>query len=287
VSAPVSSARQPWHVICDVKLGLTLPCFVDDPAEPLAVARAAEAAGLDGVFVFDHLFRRAADGSRRPALESTALLGAVAAATSRVSVGALVSRASMRPGATLASALETADRIAPGRVVTAIGAGDTESREENETFGLPFGTIDDRIAELREAVIAVRDRGFPVWVGGDAKPVRAVAAEVADGWNAWSLPHDAFARDVDAMRAAAVREPFTCSWGGLVVLGSDDAVAQDKANRLGVHSGVLVGGPDRMAESFRRLGEAGAAWVIAAPIDSRDARNAEILGTEVRARLMP
>ena len=39
------------------RVGLTLPSFVEDPEIPIAVARAAEAAGLDAVFVFDHLWR--------------------------------------------------------------------------------------------------------------------------------------------------------------------------------------------------------------------------------------
>ena len=85
-----------------VKVGVTLPSFVDDPAVPIHVARAAEAAGLDGVFVFDHLFRRAGDGSRRPALEGPTLLAAVAAATVRIDLGILVLRATLRPPATLA-----------------------------------------------------------------------------------------------------------------------------------------------------------------------------------------
>ena len=46
-----------------MKLGVTLPNFRDEPEPALAVARAAEAAGLDGVFGFDHLFRRASDGA--------------------------------------------------------------------------------------------------------------------------------------------------------------------------------------------------------------------------------
>ena len=40
-----------------VRVGLTLPSFVEDPEIPIAVARAAEAAGIDAVFVFDHLWR--------------------------------------------------------------------------------------------------------------------------------------------------------------------------------------------------------------------------------------
>src|SRR5919106_5904568 len=106
-----------------MKLGLTLPNFRDDPETALAVAHAAEAAGLDGVFGFDHLFRRAADGAFRPALEGMTLLGAVAAETTRIAFGPLVARASLRPSATLAAALDTLARIAPGRLIATLGAG--------------------------------------------------------------------------------------------------------------------------------------------------------------------
>ena len=56
-------------------------------------ARVAEASGLDGVFAYDHLFRRNAAGERRPAIEMFALMGAVAGATKRIAVGSLVARA--------------------------------------------------------------------------------------------------------------------------------------------------------------------------------------------------
>src|SRR5262249_22984402 len=104
-----------------VRVGLTLPSFVRDVDEVLAVAVAAEAAGLDGVFVYDHLFRFAADGSRRPALEFTALLGAVAATTSSIRVGPLVARATLRPPAMTALTFATAHRLAGARFVGALG----------------------------------------------------------------------------------------------------------------------------------------------------------------------
>jgi len=117
-----------------VRVGLTLPSFVRDVDEVLTVAVAAEAAGLDGVFVYDHLFRFAADGARRPALEFTALLGAVAGATSRVHVGPLVARATLRPHAITALTFATAQRLAGDRFIGALGAGDHESKGENETY---------------------------------------------------------------------------------------------------------------------------------------------------------
>jgi alkanesulfonate monooxygenase SsuD/methylene tetrahydromethanopterin reductase-like flavin-dependent oxidoreductase (luciferase family) len=268
-----------------MKVGLTLPSFVRDPEVPLAIACTAEAAGLDGVFVYDHLFRRARDGSRRPALEGPALLAAVAAATSRIGVGGLVFRSTLRSPATLAAALDGAHRIAGPRLLPTIGSGDHESREENETFGLPFGTMPDRVEALRKTVLGTRDRGYPVWVGGLSAGVRAIAATDADGWNRWGGAPDRFAADVAALRRLASRDPFTCSWGGLFVMGRDDDAAREKAERLGASEGAIVGGPSRIADALLLYGDAGAEWVMIGPVDSGNPENATLLGEEVLPRL--
>lgn len=260
-----------------MKIGLTLPSFVEDPEIPIAVAREAERAGIDGVFVFDHLFRRAADGARRPALEGLTLLGAVAAETERINVGTLVARASLRPAATLAAGLETAQRISRGRVIATIGAGDEESRDENEAFGLDFATMTERVDWLRAAVDSARGRGFPVWVGGTAAAVRRVAAERADGWNRWGGPAARFAEQAEEMRRAVGDRRFTVSWGGLVVLGADERTAEAKAQRLQAGAHVLVGSPSRVAGELRAYCDAGAEWIILGPIDSTDVENAELV----------
>jgi alkanesulfonate monooxygenase SsuD/methylene tetrahydromethanopterin reductase-like flavin-dependent oxidoreductase (luciferase family) len=252
----------------------------------LAVAAAAEASGLDGVFAYDHLFRRDRAGARRPAIEMFALMGAVAGATERVAVGSLVARATLRPYATLAHGFDSLARIlGPERLLVAIGAGDTQSREENETFGLPFGTVADRVAALRNAVDEVRDRGYPVWVGGSDPVVREVAAAHADGWNRWGGGRERFHEQGTNLRMAAARTPFTLSWGGLVVLGDDDAAATAKAERLGAGDDVLVGGPDLVASALRAYVDAGAEWLMMGPIDSSDPDNARILGQEILPRL--
>jgi alkanesulfonate monooxygenase SsuD/methylene tetrahydromethanopterin reductase-like flavin-dependent oxidoreductase (luciferase family) len=261
-----------------MKLGLTLPSFRSDPEVPLRVARTADAAGVDGVFAYDHLFRRTEDGHRRPALEGMSLLGAVAAETTKVALGTLVARATLRPPATLATALDTIARIAPGRLLAAIGSGDSESRPENESFGLEFGTMSERVAALEAAVLAARDRGYPVWVGGTASVVRGVAARQADGWNRWGGSLERFAPQAAEVRAAAGRTPFDVSWGGLVVLGATERAARDKHARLGAAPDVLTGGPEQIADGLRAYGDAGAEWVIAGPIDSSDPDNASILG---------
>jgi alkanesulfonate monooxygenase SsuD/methylene tetrahydromethanopterin reductase-like flavin-dependent oxidoreductase (luciferase family) len=269
-----------------VKLGVTLPSFRERAEPALAVAAAAEESGLDGVFVYDHLFRRDAQGNRRPAIEMFALLGAVAGATARVVLGPLVARATLRPPATLAHGFDTVARVAGReRLLVAIGAGDTQSREENETFGLPFGTVAERVAALRDAVDATRDRGYPVWIGGTDPAVREVAAAHSDGWNRWGAGLDRFREQAANLKAAAARSPFTVSWGGLVVVGADDASALAKAQRLGAGEHVIVGGPDTVAGVLRSYVDAGAEWLVVGPIDSSDPENARLLGEEILPRL--
>ena len=273
-----------------MKLGLTLPSFTEDPEIPIRVARAAEAAGVDGIFVYDHLFRLAPDGEMRPALECLALLGALAVETKVITLGTLVVRASLRPPATLAAALNTVVRIAGPRLVVGIGAGDEESRPEMETFGLPMGTEADRIERLRAAVRELAPGPYPTWVGGRARHVGAVAAEDANGWNRWGADVDRFTREVAEVRALLdqrVSNPanFTMSWGGLIVVAGDDDAANAKAERLGAGSSTIVGGPQTIADAAMRYRDAGAEWVILGPIDSRDPSNAALIGEAVGNRL--
>lgn len=269
-----------------VRLGLTLPSFRDDVAPSLDVARAAEEHGLDAVFAYDHLFRRDSAGARRPAIEMFALMGAVASATRRIAVGSLVARATLRPPAVLANGYDTLARIlGPDRLLAAIGAGDEQSREENETFGLEFGTAADRVAALRDAVDATRDHGYPVWIGGTDPAVREVAAAHADGWNRWGSDVDRFREQAANLSVAAARSPFTVSWGGLVVLADDDDAARAKAARLGAGEHVIVGGPELVAAALRAYVDAGAEWLMVGPVDSADPDNARILGQEILPRL--
>jgi alkanesulfonate monooxygenase SsuD/methylene tetrahydromethanopterin reductase-like flavin-dependent oxidoreductase (luciferase family) len=265
----------------NVRVGLTLPSFVDDPEIPIRVAKAAETAGLDGVFVFDHLWR-GDPPDRRPALECFALLGAVAAETTRIKVGTLVARATLRPAATLANCFLTAQRVSGGRLIAGIGSGDSHSRAENEAFGLEFGTMTDRIMALHDAVRAAGAGDYPVWVGGRAAQVREVAA-VADGWNGWGGTPEQLSADIALVRDVA--PDATITWGGLVLTGHDDATARAKAEKRSVADDVLVGGPAQLATRLGELAERGAEWLILGPIDSSNIENAATLG-EVRSLLV-
>jgi alkanesulfonate monooxygenase SsuD/methylene tetrahydromethanopterin reductase-like flavin-dependent oxidoreductase (luciferase family) len=204
--------------------------------------------------VYDHLWR-GDPPNRRPALECFALLGAVAAETSRISVGTLVARASLRPAATLGNAFETANRVSRGRLVAGIGAGDSQSRAENEAYGLEFGSMADRVNALHDAVRASTGRGFPVWVGGLAAQVRQIVA-VADGWNSWGTDPDRFAGQTALVREVAPNATLT--WGGIA---------------RPVEEGAAV-----LAQRAWSYAEAGATWVIVAPVDSSNLENAAVVG---------
>jgi len=287
-----------------VRVGLTLPSFQSDPERVLAVARAAEDAGVDGVFLFDHLFRQRGDvagAERRPALELLTMAAGVAAATARITVGTLVARATLRPPATLRAAFDTLARMAPGRIVAGLGAGDDESVAEDWAFGVlpgdpePAGTGDGgrqpfgayRVARFEAAVAAVQERDYPVWLAGRSPAALRLAAASGDGWNHWGSEVAGFATAAERMRDEVTRAgraigAFTYTWGGLAVLGASPEEARSKADRLnGRRPGIVVGDPPRVADQISAYAAAGADWVILGPIDSANADNAAVLGDAV------
>ena len=286
-----------------VRVGLTLPSFQSDPQRVLAVAAAAEDAGLDGVFLFDHLFRRRGDAvnaERRPALELLTMTAAVVAATGRVAVGTLVARATLRPPVMLRVACDTLERIAPGRVIAGVGGGDDESLAEDTAFGVlagdpaPAGSGDavepgaHRLDRLAATLDALAGRPYPVWVAGVSPAAVRLAAERAGGWNRWGGGPAAFGTAVERVLAEianAGRDPasFTCTWGGLAVLAGTHDEALVKRDRLGgERPGVVWGDPPAVAEQIAAYATGGAKWVILGPIDSADPSNAVLLGEAVR-----
>jgi alkanesulfonate monooxygenase SsuD/methylene tetrahydromethanopterin reductase-like flavin-dependent oxidoreductase (luciferase family) len=279
-----------------VRVGLTLPSFQSDPQRVLDVAVAAEEAGLDGVFAFDHLFRQrgdADDAEKRPALELLTMTAAVAAATTRIAVGTLVARATLRPPATTRAAFDTLARIAPGRIIAGLGAGDDESVTEDAAFGVlptdpsPTGAPPDlgayRLVRLEATVEALRGREYPVWVAGRSPAAIRLAAR-ADGWNLWGGNPAAFAAAAERVRserqaAGAETAAFALTWGGLALLGATAGEAAEKWERLGGgRPGIVRGTAPEAAEQIAAYAAAGAGWVILGPIDSSNPANAAVLG---------
>ncbi|MGH2695063.1 MAG: LLM class flavin-dependent oxidoreductase, partial [Actinomycetota bacterium] len=200
-----------------IRVGVTLPQFTGDPDAFVGGANRAEAAGLDSIWVFDHLWPLSG-GKQRPILECWTALAFVAAATERITVGTLVARSTLRHPAVLAKMAETVAAVAPGRLTVAIGSGDEASRDENMAFGLPFLSGAARVAQLRDTVDVVRARlgeRAPVWVAGRTDEIIRVAGERADGWNSWEASAAEFTTEAAAVRAAAGGRTVETTWAGL------------------------------------------------------------------------
>ena len=237
-----------------MRVGTALPQRQVD-ATFLDVARECEDLGYDGVSVYDHLVPLGApDGT--PVLEAFTALTAVAAVTTRVRLVTLVVRAAMRPPAMTAHLARTVHAVAGDRFVLGLGTGDASSAREDQLLGAPPLAGPARRDAVRATVAAVRETvpGLPVWVGGNGALTRALAAEVADGWNGWALRPD----EIEPL-------PVTLTWGGQVVLGAtaDEAAARlagwspgrDPAER----ARALTGTPEEVAAGLRALAAAGVA----------------------------
>lgn len=242
-----------------MRVGVTVPQFRHDAEAAVATARRAEAAGIDGVFVFDHLWPL---GQRmRPALHSLTLLGALAAETDTVVLGPLVARVGLVPDAVLVHSLVSLHRMLGDRLIAALGAGDSLNREENEAYGVPFRPVAERLASVGSCCRRLHDAGVTTWVGGRSKAVREVAAE-ADGWNGWGMDAATFAAE-----AAGVAPGPALTWGGQILIGSTRAEADAKLRAHGTRPGLVSGTVDDLVRHLGALAAAGAVWAVCAPLD--------------------
>jgi len=114
-------------------------------------ARAAEAAGFDLVTVMDHFYQiRGIGPDTEPMLEAYTTLGALAASTSRVKLGTLVTGVTYRNPAMLAKMVTTLDVISKGRAIFGLGAAWNE--DEHKGYGFEFPPIGRRMDRLDEAL---------------------------------------------------------------------------------------------------------------------------------------
>ena len=207
--------------------GISLPPF-GELAEPAVVAElavAAEQAGWDGVFVWDHVMRPADEteiiGS------PTVTLAAIAAATSRVRFGAMVTPITRRRPQVFARETVALDRLSGGRLVVGLGLGvdrggelsafgeETEPREMGRRLdagvefllgawsGEPFSRGDEPFAhgEVRFLPRPVQEPHPPLWFAarGTGKPVQR-AARFGQGLDLIGLDRDGVERAASIVR---------------------------------------------------------------------------------------
>lgn len=252
-----------------VAVSLTAPQFSSDPSRLAAAARVVSSRSLAGLFFVDHLVPLGS--ATGPVHEMAASVGAVAGLGLGIRLGSLVARAPLRGPEITASVGATAARLAGGRFVLGLGAGDRLSFDEIDRYGLARLPVADRAHAVAETIRAARrlDPALETWVGGRSERLIDLAAEHADGWNGWMVPPGELSRL--ALRLRAARPGFAVTWGGTVLVGE----TADDVTRLAGGRGLadtVAGTPPEVAARLREVAAAGADELIVSLRPNREDR---------------
>jgi F420-dependent oxidoreductase-like protein len=300
------------------RFGLQIPNFTyaGVPDEDLfsrvaEIAGAAEDSGFDSVWVMDHFYQIENVGPRTdPMLEAYTLLGALAARTSKVSLGTMVSGVTYRNPALLAKQVTTLDIVSAGRAILGIGAAWNEV--EHTGYGFEFPPVQERLDRLEEALQVcramfaeqapsfsgrhyriqealnlprpLRRDGIPILVGGGGeRRTLALVARYADACNLFG--------DVSTIRhklsvlerhcEAIGRDPATITktrLGGLVIAETAEQAerrGQEMASARGMdeeryHGYVVAGDPDAVCEQVAAYLDAGLDGLVFNMHDAHD-----------------
>jgi alkanesulfonate monooxygenase SsuD/methylene tetrahydromethanopterin reductase-like flavin-dependent oxidoreductase (luciferase family) len=284
-----------------VRIGIQLPEVERHVPwlEHLAIARAAEAAGFDSIWIGDHLLYRGDGRPERGPWEAWTLMAALAAGTERVDIGPLVACAGFRAPGLVAKMAATVAEISGGRFVLALGAGWNEP--EFRAFGFPFDHRVSRFAEAFEIIrrllagerVTLHGRYWQaddavlmppptkrprLMVGSNGPRMLAMTLPHVDAWNTWYEDYgnspEGFARLNDRISAAAReagREPGEIHRSACVLVALDRSAG---GRPITPDAPPVEGSPERIAARLRELADAGAdeAILVVSPITERSVR---------------
>lgn len=291
--------------------GVTWPQWV-------ALARACEEHGLPALFRSDHYLNLDGLHPERGALDAWSTINALAAVTSTLRLGTLVSPATFRHPSALAKAVVTADHVSDGRVELGLGAGWHD--REHEAHGFPFPSVGERMDILEEQLQVVLgtwgDGPFsfdgdhyaledldarpkpvqrphpPLIMGGSARPrSAALAARYADEYNSpFPTLEQVLERRARIAQACedAGREPIPFSVMTGVVVGEEHA--RRLAERRGGDGvdllrepppGWIAGDLDDVAGRLAALRDAGVHRVMCQHLVHDDLGFVALLGREL------
>ena len=229
----------------------------------VALASACEEHGVEALFRSDHYMSGFDEG--RPVLDAWATISGLAAQTTKLELGTLVSPVTFRHPSVLARCAATADEISGGRLTLGLGAGWME--REHEAYGFEFRTARERVARLAEQVEIVhrllredrvdfagdhyrlleapglRRPRLPILVGGSAKPgTTGPAVRFADEYNTFFATLEEVRERKQALDEAceqAGRDPATLRYSLMApcVVGRDERALQESARRVGTRFG--------------------------------------------------
>jgi len=270
--------------------GVTIPQIKRTWEESKKASIEFEAMGYDSLWVCDHLYGPQAPSI--PILEAWSLVSAVAAVTSKVEIGTLVTPAGMRNAAQLGKVIATIDNIAEGRIIPGLGAG--WMPREFTDFGVEFLPTAQRLGQLRETVELLKRmwtepsvsyqgkyiqtsnlvcepkpvRVPPILIGGAGEKVTLkLAAQHADIWNNLAGHQATLERKIGVLKehcTAVGRDPesIVVSQQCLVTIAPDEESAGpmiDTAKKIfGGHMGdptgplAIAGSPQRVREQIQK-----------------------------------
>jgi alkanesulfonate monooxygenase SsuD/methylene tetrahydromethanopterin reductase-like flavin-dependent oxidoreductase (luciferase family) len=133
---------------------VAVPCFAEDPGELIDLGVAAERAGFDGFFLWDHMVW-ANDGDGPPIVDPWLVLAVVAANTTRIRLGTMITPVPRRRPWQLARETTTLDRISGGRLILGVGIG-------SPAYG-DFGIFHEPVSDRQRAELL--DEGLDVLAG--------------------------------------------------------------------------------------------------------------------------
>jgi len=242
--------------------------------EWVALAAACEEHGVETLFRSDHYLSQG-DGGKRVALDAWTTLAGLAALTTRLRLGTLVSPVTFRHAAVLAKSAVTVDHISGGRVEVGMGAGWMEP--EHRAYGFLFPELPQRLRLLAEQLETVRKHWAdgpaqpkpvqtphpPLIVGGGAgRGTTEPAARFADEYNTLLADAEECARRrrrLDQACERVGRDPATMRFSLMTgcLVGADEADLRERARRLLVRRGEEGGDPDALVSRYRERGVAG------------------------------
>jgi probable F420-dependent oxidoreductase len=214
-----------------MKLGFSLlnNWGVDDAHALVDLASRVEEAGLDSVWVHDHVFNVGHVFDRiggKPYYEPLTLLSFVAARTRRVRLGTSVLVLPYHNPVRLAKAAATLDVLSGGRLIMGVGVGLIE--KEIRALGSPYAErgafTDESIAVMRalwtqdepkfEGKYSRFDRmkfspkplqkpTIPIVIGGVSRPAIRRAVRLGDGWQPLGMSPEALGQGIATLRDEA------------------------------------------------------------------------------------
>jgi alkanesulfonate monooxygenase SsuD/methylene tetrahydromethanopterin reductase-like flavin-dependent oxidoreductase (luciferase family) len=278
-----------------VKVGIMLPIAETDSGTILRYGEIRDAAlqaerdQFDAIWVADHLLFEW-DGQRRGIWESWTLLSALAEATSRVELGALVMCTAFRNPALLAKMADAIDEVSAGRLILGLGAG--WHQPEFTAFGYPFDHLASRFEEALRIIAPLvrggavdyhgtyeravdcvslprgpRPNGPPILIGASRPRMLRLTAELGDAWNTCWLGRAAElpprVAELQAACADVGRDPATLdvTVGQIVARpeATQDEGDADRAARFAFTNA------ESLADEWRGFEEQGVAHLIVWP----------------------